>query len=198
MVQIRTGLLFGSFNPPHLGHLIIAGHMLNEAHLQEVWFVVTPQNPLKEQHQLIDARHRLKMTQLAIEGDQRIKVCDVEFNMPRPSYTIDTLRVLTTQPHDRFFSMIIGSDIVCELNKWKDVEQITQLVEFLVYPRLHASCAPMVSDFPLSWVEAPVIEISSSFIRKSLSRKQDVRYLLPAAVLEYITRHQLYEGNDLQ
>ena len=132
---MKIGLYFGSFNPIHIGHLIIANHVLNETDLNKVWFVVSPQNPFKQSNSLLNETYRLQLVRLAVEQDNRIKVSDVEFSMPRPSYTIDTLTYLKEKNPDDSFSIIMGSDSFQNLDKWKNYRMITEAHTIYVYKR---------------------------------------------------------------
>ncbi|KAF5028152.1 Nicotinate-nucleotide adenylyltransferase [anaerobic digester metagenome] len=187
-----TGLFFGSFNPIHLGHLCIAEYMLNWGALQEVWFVVSPQNPLKQKKSLLGAAHRLDMVMEAIKDDPRFQASDVEFFLPQPSYTIDTLvRLRESHPH-RSFIMISGSDILPSLHKWKNYEILLRDYRFLIFPRYGSDDHPLLQHPSINLLNAPRIEISSTFIRNSIKAGKTVRYFLPDSVFRMIDKWGFY------
>ncbi len=183
--MIRTGIFSGSFNPVHIGHLALANWLCEFESLDEIWFLVTPQNPLKTKTDLLDDRLRLEMLQAAIEAYPRFQVSDFEFHLPRPSYTIDTLKALQETYPGRAFSFIMGADNWAIITRWKEYEQMLHNFPVLVYPRLNYEIS-LPSDFPLvRMVDAPVIEISSTFIRDSFAAGKDVRFFLPEPVRKY-------------
>lgn len=190
---MKVGLFFGSFNPVHTGHLVIAEFILEFSDLSEIWFVVSPQNPLKSPDDLEKDEHRLNMVRLAVhENNPRLKACDIEMSMPRPSYTIDTLRKLGEQHPTNHFVIIIGSDTLHTLPQWKGYNELISQYDFLVYPR---DCNAYKQDFPserFSLVDAPVIGISSTFIRSIIAKGKDVLGYVPDDVWDYIERHELY------
>ena len=188
-----TALFFGSFNPIHTGHLIIANYFLEYADIAELWFVVSPQNPFKERDNLLADHHRYALVKLAIEDEPRFRVSDIEFKMPKPSYTIDTLTWLQEKYPDREFTLIIGSDQLPSFHKWKNFEQILDYYQLYVYPRPKADNGEY-SDHPkVKRFEAPLMDISSSFIRDALKQKKEVRYFLPPGVFDYIRDMHFYE-----
>lgn len=188
----NIGLYFGSFNPIHFGHLILANHIVQATDLDKIWFVVSPQNPLKSKNILIDNNVRLNLVNLAIEGNENFFVSDVEFSLPKPSYTINTLQVLKTRYPDKEFSLIIGEDNLCSFHKWKDYEKIMDLYNIYVYPREESEYTPLIEHSHVHMVDAPLINISSSYIRKLIEQGMDIRYLLPDNVREMIERDKLY------
>ena len=188
----NIGLYFGSFNPIHFGHLILANHIVQTTDLDKIWFVVSPQNPLKSKNILIDNNVRLNLVNLAIEGNENFFVSDVEFSLPKPSYTINTLQVLKTRYPDKEFSLIIGEDNLCSFHKWKDYEKIMDLYSIYVYPREESEYTPLIEHSHVHMVDAPLINISSSYIRKLIEQGMDIRYLLPDNVREMIERDKLY------
>lgn len=190
--KIKTGLFFGSFNPVHIGHLIIAHYMQQFAGLQEVWFVVSPQNPLKEKSTLIDDHHRLMMVKLAVEGNPALKVSDVEFSMPRPSYTIDTLKKLSKAHPDRDLVLISGADVFEEFHKWKSYRELLEKWLVYVYNRPEYTLGEFAANPNIRQFDAPLLSISSSFVRRSLSSGKDIRYMLPSLVWDYICEKKLY------
>lgn len=196
---METGLFFGSFNPVHAGHMIIANYIAEYTALKEIWFVVSPQNPLKSKDTLLDDRDRLYMVQLAIGDDSRFRVTDIEFTLPRPSYTIDTLAYLKERYPERSFSLIMGEDNLYTLDKWKNAEELVKRHRIIVYPRLNPGIrsnkklSDILAMADVARVNAPVIEISGTFIRKAISQGRDVSWFVPAAVWKYIREMHYYE-----
>lgn len=191
--HLKTGLFFGSFNPIHSGHLILAEYMVEHAGLKEVWFIVSPQNPLKEKRSLLADHHRLAMVNIAVEDDPRFRSSNIEFNMPQPSYTIDTLTYLTEKYPDRQFVLIGGTDILPSFHKWKNYEELLRQYEIYIYNRPHYEAGQYSGHQNISFFNAPLIEISASFIRDSIKAGKDVRYMLPPKVYEYIREMHFYE-----
>jgi nicotinate-nucleotide adenylyltransferase len=194
----KVGLYFGSFNPIHLGHLIIANHMLIRADLDEIWIVVTPSSPFKLNTEMIAEQHRLQMVKLAVSENPSIFASDVEFNLDRPSYTVDTLRILRDKFTQVEFSVILGEDNYQNLHKWKDHSEIVDNHRLLIYPRRLSSSAVVrenniENSQAVLYTKAPMIEISSTYIREAIENKQDVQYLLPDPVIFYIGNNHLYE-----
>lgn len=189
----KTGLYFGSFNPIHIGHLIIANQILMNSDLQEIWFVISPHNPLKEKNTLLDDNHRLSLVKVAIEDNTDFKACDIEFKMPKPSYTIHTLLNLEEKYPNRKFCLIIGSDNLFSFEKWFNYEQILKNYQLYVYPRPNYIDCPFKTHPSVKWVDAPLIEISSSAIRNAIKNNISVRYLLPDKVLDYINEMHFYQ-----
>lgn len=189
----KTGLYFGSFNPIHIGHLIIANQILTKSDLQEIWFVISPHNPLKEKNTLLDDNHRLSLIKVAIEDNPDFKACDIEFKMPKPSYTIHTLLNLEEKYPNRKFCLIIGSDNLFSFEKWFNYEQILKNYQLYVYPRPNYIDCPFKTHPSVKWVDAPLIEISSSAIRNAIKNNISVRYLLPDKVLDYINEMHFYQ-----
>ncbi|TFV93593.1 nicotinate-nucleotide adenylyltransferase [Algoriphagus kandeliae] len=187
---MNIGLFFGSFNPIHIGHMIIAETIYDRTDLDEVWFVVSPQNPLKKRKSLIHEFDRLRMVELAIEDNFHFRASDVEFHMPRPSYTIDTLTYLSEQYPQHQFRIFLGSDNLSQFKKWKNYEQILAHYQVYVYPRPGEK---REFDHPaVQWVDAPLLDISATFIRESVQKGYSVKYLLPQKVEEYIQDKKLY------
>ena len=194
----KVGLYFGSFNPIHLGHLIIANHMLIKTDLDEVWIVVTPTSPFKLRSEVIPEEHRLQMVKLAVSENPSIFASDIEFNLERPSYTVDTLRFLKEEYPQIEFSVILGEDNYANLDKWKNHSEIIDNHRLLIYPRRIRNSINLIdkdikSSQALLYTEAPMIEISSTYIREAILNKHDVQYLLTDPVISYIGNNHLYE-----
>lgn len=190
---MKVGLFFGSFNPIHLGHLVIAEYILEFSDLSEIWFVVSPHNPLKNQADLEADEHRLNMVRLAVsENNKRLKVCDVEMSMSRPSYTIDTLHVLELKNPGIDFTIVIGSDTLSTLPLWKAYDKLINNYDFLVYPREHKVFQREFPSARFSLVDAPIIGISSTKIRSIIAKGKDVLGYVPDDVWDYIERNGLY------
>jgi nicotinate-nucleotide adenylyltransferase len=188
----RIGLFFGSFNPIHIGHLIIANHVLNETKLQKLWFVVSPQNPFKPSSTLLNEYDRLHLVQKAIDGDDRLRVSDIEFTLPKPSYTSHTLAYLTEKYPTHAFTVIMGSDSFQNLPKWKNAETIIANYPILVYQR---PAFTVVNNLGanLTVLDAPLLEISATYIRSCIQTGKSVRYLVPAIVEEEIEKSGFYK-----
>lgn len=191
----RVGLYFGTFNPIHIGHLVIANYMANHTDLDEVWLVVSPQNPLKDAKTLLPDHHRLRMAQLAIKENERLFVSDIEFELEKPSYTYLTLRALAERFADHQFSLIMGEDNLRILDKWKNHDEILANYPIKVYPRLGEEEIEPLGNLKgdIEICEAPLMKISSTFIRNSIRDRKDVRYLIPEPVINYVGSNFLYE-----
>ena len=189
----RTGLFFGSFNPIHVGHLIIANTMLSNSDMEEVWFVVSPQNPLKERNTLLADRHRLQMVRVAIEDNYQMRACDAEFHLPVPSYTVVTLAHLGEQYPDREFCLIMGSDNLDSLHRWRNYEYILENYKIYVYPRPGFNGGELASHKNVKIVDVPMMDISSSYIREQIRNHRSVEYLLTEPVYKYLTEMHFYE-----
>lgn len=189
----KTGLLFGSFNPVHTGHLIIASYMYEFSDLDELWFVVSPLNPLKEKKSLLADHHRLEMVNLAIAGDDRFRSCDIEFKLPKPSYTIHTLTYLQEKFPLRKFIIVSGTDIFPTFHKWKNWEQLLEFYRFYVYPRPGSQEHALTKHPSVKVFNAPMVEISATFIRESIRKGKNMQYYLPSKVWEYITEMNFYK-----
>jgi len=188
----KIGLFFGSFNPVHIGHTALANYMLSFQNLDEVWLVVSPQNPLKDKKTLLNQNHRLHLLNLALEDQNKIKSCDIEFSLPVPSYTIHTLTHLKEKYPETAFSLIMGSDNLTGLHKWKNYEEILKKYSVLVYPRPGFTENPYPNLSSVIITDAPLIEISSTFIRNALREKKDIRYFLHPAVWDYLSSTNYY------
>lgn len=182
------GLFFGSFNPVHNGHLAIARYLLDKGYCEKVWFVVSPQNPLKEDHTLLDEQKRLEIVQEAVSGDARMGVCDIEFKMPRPSYTFQTLQTLSGKYPQFDFTLIIGGDNLRDFHLWRNYEDIVSRYRILVYPRPDV-IIPDVKCQNISIVDAPLSMISSTDIRRKLQHGEDVSDWVPAKALPLILKY---------
>lgn len=189
---MKIGLYFGSFNPIHHGHLIIAKHILEHTDLQQVWFVVSPQNPLKPSNGLLNEYHRLHLVNLAIEGEPDFKASDIEFRLPKPSYTIDTLTYLQERYPSHEFTVLMGSDSYENLPKWKNFEQLLKNYHIVVYERPgHPVQSPISQQVTI--LKAPLLEISATHIRQSVKNNKSIRFLVPDAVKEEIERNGYYK-----
>lgn len=189
---MTIGILGGSFNPVHIGHLMLASYMQQFAGFDEVWLTLSPLNPLKaSSDELIPDIIRLRMLELAVGDTKGLNICDYELSMPRPSYTINTLRYLVKRYPGRDFRLIIGSDNWKVFDQWKDHEAIKSDFGVVVYPRPGYPVGP-IYDYGVDLVNAPMADISSTFIRKSISRGKDMNYFLPQGVYEYIKHNRLY------
>jgi nicotinate-nucleotide adenylyltransferase len=189
---MNVGLFFGSFNPIHTGHLVIAGYMANFTGLDQVWIVVSPHNPLKERSDLINMYDRLEMAKLAVENTSRLRVSDIELKLPQPSYTIDTLTHLKARYPEHRFSLIMGSDNLQSLKKWKNYELLLRDYPIYVYPRPGYNAGGYASYSSITITETPLMELSATFIRKAIREKKDVTFFLPDRVREFIEAKGLY------
>lgn len=191
---MKVGLYFGSFNPIHHGHLVIANYILQHAHLDQVWFVVSPQNPLKRSASLLNEYHRLHLVRLAVEGEKKLRASDIEFKLPKPSYTVDTLAFLQEKYPKDEFAIIMGSDSFQNLTKWKNYSWLIRNYHIYVYRRPEHENLPSYPDARhVEIVDAPLLPISSTDIRSKLKNRQSVRYLLPDPVLQEIEKSGYYQ-----
>jgi nicotinate-nucleotide adenylyltransferase len=190
---MKIGLYFGSFNPIHHGHLIIAKHCLNFTELQQIWIVVSPQNPFKNPASLLGEYDRLHLINKAIEGEINIKVSDVEFKLPKPSYTIDTLQYLEEKYPENEFSIIMGSDSLQNIKKWKNSEILIKRYPLLVYKRKDYPIEE-IRDAKISILDAPIIEISSSYIRKLIQMNKSIKFLVPDSICIEIENTKFYKN----
>ncbi|HVW96618.1 MAG TPA: nicotinate (nicotinamide) nucleotide adenylyltransferase [Mucilaginibacter sp.] len=189
---MKIGLLFGSFNPIHVGHLIIANYMANYTTLDKVWLVVSPQNPLKKYGDLANTYDRLEMAKLATDNSNNIQVSDVELKLPQPSYTIDTLAHLKEKYPQHEFALIMGSDNLVSLPKWKNYKLILRDYQIYVYPRPGYENTDLATHPSVTITMTPLMELSATFIRKSLAEKKNVQYFVPDVVLNFIESKNLY------
>ena len=180
--RIKTGIFSGSFNPVHIGHLALANWLCEFAGLDQVWFVITPHNPLKDRSNLMDDQLRYELVEASIAGYPKFKASDFEFTLPQPTYTIDTLRALEKTYPDRQFHFIMGADNWASIRRWKESDQLITHYPILIYPRKGYEIH-IPSDIPsIRKADAPLMEISSTFIRESLKAGKDVRFFLPEAI----------------
>jgi len=189
---MRIGLFFGSFNPMHIGHKVIASYMAEFSDLQHVWFVVSPQNPLKQKQSLLDKHHRLMIIRMEVEDNPKLSSSDIEFNLSQPSYTIDTLGHLKEQYPENDFVLIMGADNLQSFHKWKEYEQILANYSVYVYPRLGIEISNSHENIHII-KGVPQMEISSSFIRDAIKQGQDVSYLMPEKAWQYIKEMNFYK-----
>ncbi len=189
----KVGLLFGSFNPIHSGHLILANYMAEFTDLDEVWFVVSPQNPLKNKSTLLADYHRLTLVRLAVEDSSNIGVSNIEFSMPKPSYTIDTLTWLHEKHPGYNFVVICGTDVFENFHKWKNYKEILNQYSMYVYPRPGYKMGDYKNHPSIKLQNAPLMEISSSFIRKGIKEKKNMNFWMPTSVYDYILEMHFYE-----
>jgi nicotinate-nucleotide adenylyltransferase len=195
----KTGLYFGSFNPVHIGHMAIAGYMTEFAGFDQVWFVVSPQNPLKKKETLLADHHRLYMTQLAIGDNERMKASDIEFKLPVPSYTIDTLTYLKEKYNKNEFRLVMGEDNLYTFHKWKNAMELAANYPLYVYPRPYSKkpvshlLEQILKVADVHYIDAPLMEISGTFIRNGIKAGKDMSYFLPPAVWKYIVEMHFYE-----
>lgn len=191
---MNIGLYFGTFNPIHVGHLIIANHMVENSDLDEVWMVVTPHNPFKKKATLLDNYQRYEMVYQAVEEYPKIKPTDIEFQLPQPSYTINTLVHIQEKYPKYQFSLIMGEDNLQNLHKWKNYEEIVNNHNIYVYPRVYEQKKEVsFANGRVHKIDAPIVEISSTHIRKSIKSGKNVKPLLPPKVWEYVERMNFYK-----
>jgi nicotinate-nucleotide adenylyltransferase len=195
----KVGLYFGSFNPVHIGHLAIAGYMTEFEKLSQVWFVVSPQNPLKKKDTLLADYQRLYMVQLAIGDNVKLKASDIEFKLSVPSFTIDTLAFLHEKYPGHEFSLVMGEDNLYTLHKWKNIQELIKGYSIIYYPRPFTRkpespvLDQILKDADIHRSEAPLMEISGTFIRNGIKHGKDMSYFVPPAVWKYITEMHFYE-----
>lgn len=192
MTALRIGLYFGSFNPIHNGHLIIANHIAENCGVDKVWFVVSPQNPLKESKSLLNEYHRLHLVNLAIKDNPKLSASDIEFRLPKPSYTIDTLTYLQEQFPKNSFSVIMGSDSFQNIHRWKNFELLLKNYPVIIYDRPAFQIKESYGA-QLEIVKAPMLDISSTYLREQIKNKKSIRYLTPDEVCAYISENTYYQ-----
>lgn len=189
---MKVGLFFGSFNPIHIGHLIIANIMTEKADVDKVWFVVSPQNPLKPGKGLLHEFDRYDLVKAAIKDNYKLEVSDVEFHLPKPSYTIHTLTHLHEKHPGKEFKIILGEDNLANFTQWKNYEQILEQYGLLVYPRPGTPGSELRKHRHVTIVDAPLMDISATYIRNCVKNNKSIRYLVPEAVDQMIQSKQFY------
>lgn len=194
----KVGLFFGTFNPIHIGHLIIANHMAEFSNLDEIWLVVTPHNPHKKKNTLLDDVHRLAMVRIATDEYPKLKASNIEFDLPQPNYTVNTLIVLEEKYPDKDFCLIMGEDNLKNLHKWKNFEVILENYPIYVYPRISkktefTSELVLEKKHSITPVDAPIVELSSTFIRKSIAQNKNIKPMLSKNVWEYLDEMNFYK-----
>jgi nicotinate-nucleotide adenylyltransferase len=190
---MHIGLFFGSFNPIHIGHMAIANYMVEFTGMDQLWFVVSPQNPLKEKKTLLGQNQRLYMVNVAVEDFPKFKSSNIEFDLPQPSYTVNTLAHLKEKYPKHTFSLIIGQDNLATFHKWKNHEEILKHHKLFVYPRPNAGKSKFDDHPNVSFTQAPMMDISSTFIREAIKMKKDVRFFLPEKAWEYVDSMNFYK-----
>jgi len=196
---MKTGLYFGSFNPVHIGHLAIANYIYEYSDLDEIWFVVSPHNPLKKKSSLLADHHRLRLVEIAIGNDERFRASNIESKLPQPSYTIDTLTYLREKHPGHIFALIMGGDNLLTINKWKNASTLIDICKIYVYPRVNKLKDPgsevksIIKSADISVIDAPLMDISGSFIRSAIHEGKDIRHFLPPGVWDYIRDMHFYE-----
>lgn len=191
---MHIGLFFGSFNPVHVGHMVLANYMQSFTNMDEVWLVVSPQNPLKDKTGLLNQNHRLVLVNLALDNHPKIKSNNIEFTLAQPSYTINTLTHLKEKHPQHRFSLIMGQDNLHSFHKWKNYEEILRQYHIYVYPRPATGPSEFDEHPHVHFTEAPLMEISSTFIRQAIKDKKDVRYFLTEKVWEEIEAGNYYKS----
>ena len=190
--KAKIGLFFGSFNPIHVGHMVIANYMLEFTVLQEVWLVVTPHSPYKKKAKLLNDYNRLEMVLLAIGENLRMRASDIEFSLPKPNYTIHTLVHLEEKYPDKEFSLIMGEDNLSTLDKWKNHDIILENYYIYVYPRFSKLKNKKKPEGKIIYTRAPIVEISSSMIRRGIKQGKDMRHFIPLLAWEYLDSSGFY------
>lgn len=190
----HVGLFFGSFNPVHVGHMIIANYMVEHTELEEIWMVLSPQNPFKSQKSLANDYDRLHLLNLSIGEHAKIKSSNVEFNLPKPSYTIDTLIYLKEKYPDKKFSLIMGGDNITNFHKWKNYELIIRDHDIYVYKRGDKTEHQLGDTPKVKFAEAPLLNISASYIRNSIKEGKSIQYLVTEEVFNYLNTHNIYKN----
>lgn len=194
---MKTGLFFGSFNPIHIGHLILANYILEHTDMEELWFVVSPQNPFKDKKTLLNDHHRLDMVELAIRHYPKMRASNIEFSLPQPSYTIDTLTCLKEKHPKHYFSLIMGEDNLTSFHKWKNADLLLENHQIIVYPRLSEgnNQPPALIEHPnVTLVNAPIIELSATKIREMIKNDKNTRPMLPPEVFAYLDGSNFYKN----
>ncbi|WP_111707343.1 nicotinate (nicotinamide) nucleotide adenylyltransferase [Lutibacter citreus] len=192
---MKVGLFFGTFNPIHVGHMIIANYMAEFSDLDEVWFVITPLSPFKKKKSILDNIHRLAITNVAVENYRKLKTSDIEFKLPQPNYTINTLIHIEEKYPEHQFCLIMGEDNLKGFHKWKNYKTILKNYELYVYPRISdgKTESELLTHPKVHRIDAPIVQISSTFIRKSIKDKKDISTMLPADVWKYVDEMNFYK-----
>lgn len=192
---MKIGLFFGTFNPIHIGHMILANHLAEYSNLDEVWLVITPLSPFKQKKAMLANHHRLALANIAVEGFDKLKTSDIEFKLPQPNYTINTLAYIEEKYPKYKFSLIMGEDNLKSFHKWKNYQTILENYTLYVYPRISKQTVnPLIKNHKnINSIKAPIIEISSTFIRQAIKDKKEVRTLLPPKVWKYIDEMNFYK-----
>lgn len=190
---MKIGLFFGSFNPIHVGHLIIANYLVDETDLDEIWFVVSPQNPHKKKASLLSEYDRLHLVELAIKGNHRFKTSNIEFKMPQPSYTSDTLNLLNEKYPKHAFTLIMGGDNLASFPKWKNYETILKYHSIYVYNRPSDDTKAVIEHERIRLFEAPMMHVSASFVRNRIKAGQSIQYIVPDRCIEYLEQINAYQ-----
>lgn len=192
---MKIGLYFGSFNPIHIGHLVIANHLAEYSDLDQIWFVVTPHNPFKKKHSLLDDYQRLEMVYRATKEYTKLKPCDIEFTLPQPNYTINTLTYLQEKHPDNEFSLIMGEDNLKSFHKWRNYKLILENHHIYVYPRISENKIETQFDGhkKIHPIDAPIMELSSTLIRNAIKLDKNVKPMLPEFVWEYLDEMNFYK-----
>lgn len=191
---MKIGLYFGTFNPIHIGHMAIANYMLEFTDIEQLWFVVSPQSPFKQKKNLLDNYQRLEIIHRAISDEYRYKACDIEFNLPTPSYTVNTLAYLNDKYPKHDFYLIMGEDNLQSLHKWKNYNIILNNYHILVYPRPNCQTNnELLNHINVKIVNAPLIEISASFLRQAIYENKDIRHFIPYQSWKYIDEMRFYK-----
>ena len=194
LTETKTGLFFGSFNPIHVGHLIIANHIVQHSDLDEIWFVISPHSPFKKKKTLLADYHRYALVGAAVEDNNKLWASNIEFKLPQPSYTTHSLAFLEEKYPMKNFALIMGEDNIVHIDKWKNGKYILENYSIYVYPRPNVENSEFHNHPNVTMVEdVPKMEISSSFIRKSIKESKDVRYLLPYKVWKYVEEMNFYK-----
>ncbi|WP_297088427.1 nicotinate (nicotinamide) nucleotide adenylyltransferase [uncultured Draconibacterium sp.] len=192
-LKLKVGLYFGSYNPIHIGHLAIANYIVEYTNINQLWFVVSPQNPHKKKNNLLADYHRLEMVHRAVDGDDRFRASNIEFSLPKPSYTVDTLTYLKEKHPNYHFKILMGSDNLENFHKWKNFETIVEDYGIIVYPRPGFNPAKVKVNKNITIAkEAPLMEISSSFIRRAIKEGKDIRHFVPQKSWEYLEEMNFY------
>ncbi len=190
---MKVGLFFGSFNPVHIGHMALANYMIEYTDLERIWFIVSPHNPLKPKSTLLDEKQRLHLVNLAIGDYIKFKSNNIEFKLPQPSYTINTLAYLKEKFPKNEYVLIMGSDNLESFHKWKNYEEILKYYELYIYPRPGSDGGKLKTHAKVKFVNAPLMEITSTSIRKAIKDKKDVRYFVPEEAWNYLKEMHFYE-----